>query len=114
MADRVVVTGGRSFDDPLAVVQALRARSIEALAHGGASGADRFAAQAAEYLGIPVTEYAADWSQGRKAGPMRNRRMLDDFKPTLVLAFPGGRGTADCVRAARERGIRVVEVSPDA
>ena len=31
-----------------------------------------------------------------------------DLKPDLVLAFPGGRGTADMVRRAKEAGIRVV------
>jgi len=28
--------------------------------------------------------------------------MLDEGRPTLVVAFPGGRGTADMVRRARE------------
>jgi hypothetical protein len=36
--------------------------------------------------------------------------MLDEGKPDLVLAFPGGRGTANMMRQARERGVRVVEV----
>ena len=45
--------------------------------------------------------------RGKAAGPERNRRMLDTFKPDGVIAFPGGRGTADCCRAADERAIPV-------
>jgi hypothetical protein len=50
----------------------------------------------------------ADWNtHGRAAGPIRNQRMLDEVKPELVVAFPGGRGTADMVRRAREAGVNV-------
>ena len=37
--------------------------------------------------------------------------MLDEGKPDLVIAFPGGKGTADMARRAREAGIEVIEVS---
>jgi hypothetical protein len=33
--------------------------------------------------------------------------MLDEGRPDLVLAFPGGRGTADLIARAREAGIPV-------
>jgi hypothetical protein len=35
--------------------------------------------------------------------------MLDEFRPDVVLAFPGGRGTADMVHRAIAAGVRVVE-----
>ena len=55
--------------------------------------------------------YMADWDGlGRKAGPIRNQRMLDDGKPDLGIAFPGGRGTADMVRRAREAGVETIQV----
>lgn len=63
-----------------------------------------------------VEVYEADWKQfGRKAGPLRNRRMLTypgSSTPTveLLIAFKGNRGTADCVRQARELGIAVLGV----
>jgi hypothetical protein len=61
---------------------------------------------------IPCSVYMADWDGlGRKAGPIRNQRMLDEGKPDLVIAFPGGRGTADMVRRAREAGVEVVELA---
>ena len=45
----------------------------------------------------------------RGAGPVRNARMLVE-KPDLVIAFPGGPGTADMVRRARAAGVEVVEI----
>jgi hypothetical protein len=39
-----------------------------------------------------------------------NQMMIDDHKPNLVVAFPGGRGTAYMVLKARSAGIEVIEV----
>jgi len=47
---------------------------------------------------------------GRAAGPVRNAQMLAEGKPDFVVAFPGGRGTADMCKQARARGVKVVEV----
>lgn len=79
---------------------------------GGANGADAAAYDWAVTNWCRVTEYPADWKRhGRRAGPMRNTRMLDE-NPTieLVVAFPGGPGTADMVRQARARNICVWEI----
>ena len=81
------------------------------LAHGGASGADTLAGRWAEENEIPVTVFEADWKgHGKSAGPVRNRRMLEEFRPDFVIAFPGGAGTENCVRFAHQRGILVVRV----
>ena len=49
----------------------------------------------------------ADWeTHGRAAGPIRNEKMLT-WKPDLVVAFPGGVGTADLVRRAEAAGVPV-------
>lgn len=48
----------------------------------------------------------ADWNlYGKAAGAIRNTAMLDDHTPTLVVAFPDGKGTANMVRQAMARGI---------
>jgi predicted solute-binding protein len=65
--------------------------------------------------GVPCEVYQADWARlGRKAGPIRNQRMLDEAKPDVVIAFPGGRGTADMLRRTRQAGVEVIEVKYDA
>jgi hypothetical protein len=34
--------------------------------------------------------------------------MLQDFNPDILVAFPGGSGTADCCRKALTKGVKVV------
>jgi hypothetical protein len=53
--------------------------------------------------------HPADWSQGRKAGPLRNRAMVA-LGADICLAFPKGesRGTRGCARMAREAGIPTI------
>jgi hypothetical protein len=61
---------------------------------------------------VPVQVFHADWGQfGSGAGPIRNSKMLAEGKPEMVLAFPGGRGTANIVEQARSAGVSVCEVS---
>ncbi len=56
--------------------------------------------------------FRALWERhGRAAGVIRNQAMLD-YGIDLVLAFPGGRGTADMVRRARSAGVAVAAVAP--
>src|SRR5216684_4086692 len=71
---------------------------------GGATGADQFAMEwAATKPEIKRYVCHADWeTHGRAAGPIRNEKMLT-WKPDLVVAFPGGVGTADMVRRAEVR-----------
>jgi hypothetical protein len=53
----------------------------------------------------------ADWKRlGRKAGPIRNQRMLVEGKPDLVVAFPGGKGMAGMVTLARNASIGIMVV----
>lgn len=59
-----------------------------------------------------IMQFPADWKRhGRAAGPIRNQRMIDEGKPHLVIAFPGGRGTADMIRRAEAAGVRVLRAA---
>lgn len=112
---RLLVCGGRDFDDFDAVNEELTwlsgSHSIDVLIHGGSRGADSLAGEWAKLSRIPVEVYRADWQQlGKAAGPIRNRRMLSEGRPDMVLAFPGGRGTADMIDQARAAGVTVIEV----
>ena len=78
---------------------------------GAARGADSLAIDWAVVNWAPFKEYKADWTKhGRLAGPIRNQRMLDEEKPDLVIAFPGGYGTADMVTRAKAQGFQVREI----
>lgn len=117
---RVLVCGGRNYSDFARVCDVLNKlddeAGVEVVIEGGASGADRLAREWARMVakgGPDVETFEADWeNQGSFAGPMRNARMLAEGKPDLVIAFPGGRGTADMVKKAWRAGVEVVEIAP--
>lgn len=76
-----------------------------------ARGADSLAVQWARGYKITVEAYPARWSvYGKKAGYIRNKEMLDEGKPDLVVAFPGGKGTSMMIELARKAGVRVIEI----
>lgn len=113
MTRRVLVCGGRDFDNAawlrLTLDELHAAEPYTLLIEGGAGGADRLAREWATTKGIPVATFDAEWmAHGRRAGPIRNQRMLEEGQPDEVVAFPGGRGTADMVRRARAAGITVL------
>ena len=114
----VVVTGGRDYADQARVAWALDGLvthyGISILHAGDAKGADTLALRWADAHGVPKKKHEADWdTHGRAAGPIRNRAMLREATPDLVVAFPGGSGTKDCVSAAKGFGFRVWSISPE-
>ena len=135
----IAAGGGRDLAWPQQRVAAeLLARSsgrlVHLLLHGGARGADAAIGRAAQQLGWSALVMPAQWQlHGRAAGPIRNRELLEQaiakavahtspgsLASVLVVAFPGGPGTASLVREARRMASRspvplcVAEVSPSA
>lgn len=108
---RILVCGGRDFRDKGSVWRALDMvhvkSGISAIIQGGADGADRWAAEWGFERKVPVASFPADWSQGKRAGPERNQQMIDEGKPDAVIAFPGGRGTADMCHRAEVAGLKI-------
>jgi hypothetical protein len=107
---RVLITGGRNYTDSATICHYLNALhnavDITTLIHGGASGADYLAYQWAVDNSVDVKCYEADWkTHGKAAGPIRNKYMLEDGKPDMVIAFPGGKGTANMVKLAKEANV---------
>lgn len=82
------------------------------LGHGDCpTGADRLAAEWASLVGVPQVPYPADWAlYGGLGGRVRNAKMLREFKPNLVMRFPGGPGTRHMAKIAKEAGILVVAI----
>lgn len=124
---RVLVCGGREFDDWVLLSSTIHAELDKrglvnqdifdlhsppiTVIQGGAKGADFLGRVWAKMWGFPYEEYPADWkTYGKSAGHIRNQQMLDAGKPDIVLAFPGGTGTADMVRKAKKAGVEVIEV----
>lgn len=118
----VLVCGGRGYDDRdrvFRVLDGLHASDpIGLLRHGDAPGADALADEWARRRGVRRDPVPAEWDRYRRldgknpAGAIRNRVMLvREPRPVLVVAFPGGDGTADMVRQSRRAGATVLEVS---
>lgn len=126
-AMRFAVTGGRTYHDAEAIEAMLLTMSItDTLVHGAAPGADQACAEWWKMMGGKTEAHPADWRgpcrpecrpghrrahPGAKtdfcpaAGAYRNQEILDSGVELLV-AFPGGRGTADMVDRARRAGLR--------
>jgi hypothetical protein len=135
---RVVVSGSRDWTDREAIYGALDklagvARySAERIAvvHGCAKGADVLADEwcrerrAADWP-VDVERFPADWSNGKGAGPRRNRVMLrPGADAVLVFLLPcsqkgckrtdvhGSHGATDCGEHAESLGIPTVWCDP--
>ena len=106
---RVLVCGGREYSDREYVYETLDTIKPDVIIQGGARGADALAKDWAAYRGVPCEEFKADWNQhGRAAGFIRNKKMLDEGLPDLVVAFDGGKGTENMKSVATSYGIRVI------
>lgn len=126
---RILVCGGRDYDNWSELVKTLDDLCVErgaisekdkygnwmprvTIISGMAKGADHMAVGWAVINWCPWEEYPADWkTHGKAAGPIRNQQMLDEGNPDLVVAFPGGRGTADMVKRAKKSGVEVIEIN---
>ena len=126
---RVLVTRGRHYTKKHHVWHVLdglllKRKFIEdglIIIQGGATGADELARRWVEAndksltqlkgIGIelvtdPITQM--DWDRyGKSAGPRRNRHMLQNNEPELIIAFPGGRGTNGMVDMALAKPYRL-------
>jgi hypothetical protein len=110
---RALVTGGRDYNDAATVNATLSQLAPSWIAQGGAAGADALALAWARRTKTPFSTYPADWATyGKAAGPIRNRYMLDHFRPDVVVAFPGGRGTEHMVAYADFCGVPVIRAVP--
>lgn len=112
---RVLVCGGRDYDGWKSLQRHLsdlhESNGIALVISGGAKGADQLAERWANHNRTPLCVFPANWNfVGRSAGPVRNASMLKFGKPDLVLAFPGGRGTANMIEQAERFGVQVIKV----
>lgn len=125
LAGIAIICGGRALRDQQWAFDRLDeidgAEQIEFVVEGGqrsyergrmVGGADFFACRWANMRGRGIATVEAEWRvYGRRAGPMRNGRMLREFMPARVIALPGGSGTADMIRQAKRARVRVIEVT---
>lgn len=109
---KILVCGGRDYKDEHTVNRILNLvhekKGIFEIIHGAARGADTLAAKWAERNNIHCLDFPANWDKyGKRAGAIRNHRMLKEGAPDAVVAFPGGSGTKHMVKLAQKAGVPV-------
>jgi len=124
---RVLVCGSRHFNDWPLFLEKMERIALEhfprteedeygnflyvvTIIHGNAKGTDTLADQWAVINWTGLKVYPADWNTyGEAAGPIRNKQMLDEGKPDLVVAFlaPDSRGTKNMIEQAEKAGVPV-------
>lgn len=112
---RLLVCGDRNWTNYSKILKEIKELQPTVIIEGAARGADSMAAMAARRLRIPLEEYPAKWNTyGRGAGPIRNKQMLDEGKPDMILAFHSNlaesKGTRDMVERGRKAGIPVTVI----
>jgi hypothetical protein len=80
--------------------------------HGGCRGADMIADELARLYEFDVLSVPAKWNKyGKRAGPLRNKEMIEKYKPTIVYLFTedwqSSPGTNNMFMQARKAGIKV-------
>ena len=120
---RVLVTGGREYNNMRRVFDALDkvhdSVGVTEVVHGACcdkmgnlKGADGLSEKWAISRQLPYRGFPARWKKfGPSAGPKRNQQMINEIRPDIVLAFPGGKGTKGCADYAESKGIKVVRVN---
>lgn len=109
---KILVCGGRNYNDQERIDEVLDLALLTlghiTIIHGNARGADSCADVWAKSRKIDILSYPADWGKyGKAAGFIRNKQMLDEGKPDLIIAFPGGKGTDMMCDIASKAGVPI-------
>lgn len=128
---KALICGGRAYFDYPVVKHSLDtllgaiAKDQLLIVTGGAAGADQLGMKWAAQNRIKFITYYPDWDDlttppvflkkrqsgvryNSLAGFARNQKMLDVERPDVVIAFPGGPGTADMLARTKRAEIRYV------
>jgi hypothetical protein len=102
----LAVVGSRSFNNYELLAQTIdRLGRPMVIISGGAIGADRLAARYAKEREISLIELLPDWKQyGRRAGLVRNERIVADCDQLVAFWDGQSRGTAHAIRTAKAKG----------
>lgn len=108
---KTIIAGSRNIDMPLAALNdavIMSGFDITEVVSGTARGIDRTGELWAEWKGIPVTRFPANWEKyGKAAGYKRNVQMAE-YADALIAVWDGkSSGTKHMITAACEKGLKV-------
>jgi hypothetical protein len=108
---KTIIAGSRDIDIPLAALNdavIMSGFDITEVVSGTARGIDRTGELWAEWKGVPVARFPANWEKnGKAAGYLRNDAMAR-YADALVAVWDGkSKGTKHMIDLARKREIEV-------
>lgn len=106
----ILICGDRNWTNETLIEDILLSiPEIDTVIHGDCKDADKIGGKIAKKLGFKIKIYPADWSLGKKAGPLRNTQMLEENNIDLVLAFHDNikesKGTKNMITQSRKKNI---------
>lgn len=107
---RLLICGDRYWKDYYSILDLVEIYFPDVIIEGEQRGADILAREAAKSLDIPYEGYEANWKRYHYgAGPIRNKQMIEEGKPDLVIAFHSditeSKGTGNMLCQAEDAGI---------
>ena len=105
---RILVAGSRGWTDNELIRRVLPWSGNVIIIHGGALGADLLASEVAQERDFAQWEFLPDWDNlGKKAGPIRNGKMLKLGEPHEAFVFWDGesRGTKDMLNRLNRANV---------
>ena len=114
----VIVAGGRDFNDYELMKSKLDFYLSEkskthniVIISGTANGADKLGERYALEHDYKIWRFPADWSLGRKAGPIRNEKMSENANACIVFWDGQSRGSKNMIENAKRKNLTLRVVS---
>ena len=103
---RIAIVGSRNYTDADGVVEYVNSLPDDTIViTGGADGVDSIAEGAARKRGLEVIIYRPDWDTfGRAAGPIRNRKIVNDCDKLVAFWDGSSAGTKNSISLASKDG----------
>jgi len=115
---KILICGDRHWKNKKLIEEAVKQYKPTLIIEGGAMGADHIAGLIAKEKNIPLKEFFPDWmSHGKAAGPIRNKQMLVEGVPDMVIAFhndlAASKGTKNMIEQATKAGVKVIHIKEE-
>lgn len=111
---KTIIAGSRNIAESRLLHDILDAwhktMKITEVVSGTAKGIDKLGETWAMVHGIPVKQFRPNWDAGPKGGPERNQKMADYAECLIAFSVNESRGTADMIRKAKEKGLKILEI----
>ena len=108
---KTIIAGSRSIFDYNLVCDIINKcpfkHQISEVVSGVCAGVDSLGERWAKENSLPIKQFPANWSLGKKAGPLRNKDMAN-YADALVLIWDGkSKGTKHMIDIAEKNGLAV-------